>query len=62
MDMSVSDSGSSSGSPIRGNSSTSVEPQRPPLGNRRSTLSRQITSKDLDDPMPSVRTPLLISE
>lgn len=55
MDMPYSESGSSSGSPIRGNSSTSLAPNRLPLGSRRSTLSRQITSEDLDDPMPTVR-------
>ena len=55
MDMPYSESGSSSGSPIRGNSSTSLAPSTMPLGSRRSTLSRQITSEDLDDPMPTVR-------
>jgi hypothetical protein len=54
MDMSYSESGSSSGSPNRGNSSTSLGLNRLPLGSRRSTLSRQITSEDLDDPMPTV--------
>lgn len=54
MDMSYSESGSSNESPIRGNSSTSLGPNRPAVGSRRSTLSRQITSEDLDDPMPSV--------
>jgi len=42
------------GSPNRGNSSTSLGMTRLPLGSRRSTLSRQITSEDLDDPMPTV--------
>ena len=68
LDMSLSESGSGSStgglSPTRGNSSTSLaqgqgqgygQGQRPPLGSRRSTLSRQITSEDLDDPMPTVR-------
>jgi hypothetical protein len=54
MDMSYSESGSSSESPNRGNSSTSLGLNRLPLGSRRSTLSRQITSEDLDDPMPTV--------
>jgi len=67
LDMSLSESGSGSStgglSPTRGNSSTSLaqgqgqgygQGQRPPLGSRRSTLSRQITSEDLDDPLPSV--------
>jgi hypothetical protein len=54
MDMSYSDSESSTGSPNRGNSSTSLGLNRLPLGSRRSTLSRQITSEDLDDPMPTV--------
>jgi len=54
MDMPYSESGSSSGSPNRGNSSTSLGFNRLPLGSRRSTLSRQITSEDLDDPMPIV--------
>jgi hypothetical protein len=51
VDMSVSDSGSSR----VGSSSTlghgNGQSGRPGLGSRRSTLSRQITSEDLDDPM-----------
>ena len=61
---STSDSGSSSGSlqsPMRVGSSSSLghgsgQGQghgRPGLGSRRSTLSRQITSEDLDDPIPA---------
>lgn len=68
MDMGIamanSDSGSSSGSlqsPIRVGSSSSLGhgsgqgqgQGRPGLGSRRSTLSRQITSEDLDDPIPA---------
>jgi hypothetical protein len=52
VDMSVSDSGSSR----VGSSSTlghgNGQSGRPGLGSRGSTLSRQITSEDLDDPIP----------
>jgi hypothetical protein len=62
MDMSTSDTGSSnsslkspvySGSGQGSASSTSHGHGRPTVGSRRSTLSRQITSEDLDDPLPT---------
>lgn len=62
LDMSLSESVSGSNSSIGGLIPTKVNSsitslgheQRPPLGSRRSTLSRQITSEDLDDPIHSV--------
>lgn len=63
MDMSVSESGSSNNSlkspvyPDSGPGSASSHSHghgRPTIGSRRSTLSNQITSEDLDDPLPVV--------